>query len=105
MKTIALLVSLCFTTLASAAEAPASDYGTRAATSAPGREITLKPGTKNVNVFDGETVHFNVDGKRIDWNFNSRTREAVLDLNTLAPDQIPAGAVRVWVLANPIYQG
>ncbi|WP_137171547.1 CzcE family metal-binding protein [Massilia sp. HP4] len=105
MKAIALLVTVGFAAQVHAAEPPASDYGSRADANTPGRVVKLDAGTRNVNVHDGETVHFILDDRRIDWNFNTRTREAVLDLKTLAPEGMDVGNVRIWVLANPIYQG
>lgn len=105
MKAIALLATLGFAVQVHAAEPPASDYGSRAEANAPGRLVKLKPTTRNVNVYDGETVHFILDDRRVDWNFNTRTREAVLDLKTIAPEGVDVGNVRIWVLANPIYQG
>jgi len=105
MKAIALFLALGLAAHVQAAEAPASDYGSRADAHAPGRLIELKADTRNVNVHDGETVHFILGEQRIDWNFNTRTREAVLDLKTLAPEGVEVGNVRIWVLANPIYEG
>lgn len=103
MKALPLLFSLTLAACAHAADNPAADYGTPAAATSSARQVDIKPGTRNVNVYDGETVQFVVDGKRIGWNFNTRTREAVLDLNTIAPELVQQGAVRVWVLPNPIY--
>lgn len=105
MKAIALLVSLGFAAQVCAAAPSASDYGSPATPEAPGRLVKVKADTRNINVYDGETVHFVLDDQRIGWNFNTRTREAVLDLETIAPAGTAVGKVRIWVLPNPIYQG
>ena len=50
MKAIALLLSLGFAAQVSAAEPPASDYGSRADATAPGRLVKLKADTRNIHV-------------------------------------------------------
>ncbi|WP_169444606.1 CzcE family metal-binding protein [Massilia niastensis] len=106
MKATALLLSLALSASAYAGDgvAPApSDYGTRADAGAPGRHIVVKPGARGIHVHDGETVHFEVNGKQFDWNFNTRTREAVLDLSTIAPDDVQVEGVRIFVMRDPTY--
>lgn len=103
MKTPILLLPLLIAASAAAADGTPSDYGSPAGASSPGRSIWLDPGARHVNVDDGETVHFLVGDKRIDWNFNIRTREAVFDLQTIAPIGVEVNGVRVWVQPNPLY--
>lgn len=105
MRTLALLALLFAAGYAQAADRSASDYGAPATALADGRSIEIAPTQRNVNVSDGETVHFLVDGKRFDWTFNMRTTESVLELKTIAPPGLKVDGIRVWVRPNSLYQG
>lgn len=105
MKAITLFSLSLLTAHVNAAEPQARDFGMPVSAKISGRKIEIKSDTRHVNVFDGETVHFLIDGKQFDWHFNTRTREAVLDLKTIVPSDLKVGDVRVWVMPNPIYQG
>jgi hypothetical protein len=113
MKVNALLLSLLLTgpalLVASGAQAapPASDYGMVAAQGVPARTINIDSSTRWVNVADGETVRFDVDGKSFNWTFGTRYRgEAVVDLATIAPPDVHVPDVRAYVAADArYYQG
>lgn len=80
------------------------NYGYSAPTVLADRTIVITPSTKSVNVTNGETVEFDIKGQTFRWSFNTFQREAVLDLAKIAPEGTPAGEVRVYVAANPLYQ-
>ena len=69
------------------------------------REITIKPGTKWVNVNNGETVAFSVSGKTFTWHFDTLPAEDQFRLQTIAPEGVDVGAVTVYVASNPLYRG
>lgn len=83
-----------------------ADFGARAAAAVPvDQRIVLTPDTKVVNVNHGDTVEFVVGDKTFRWHFDTFLSEANFALSTIAPADIPAGGVKVYVAANPIYRG
>jgi hypothetical protein len=82
-----------------------ADYGHAAPETAAGRVITLDGDSKYVNVENGETVTMRVNGKAITWSFDTLPGITSFDLQTIAPQDVEAGAIRVYVADNPLYRG
>lgn len=83
----------------------AADFGAPVANSAAERTITIKPATRFVNVTDGETVKFAVDGKEFSWHFSSWPSAQQVALAKLAPRDTVVSGVTVYVARNPTYFG
>lgn len=81
-----------------------ADYGMQVVDSAATRTISINAFTKYVNVTDGETVRFDVDGKSFTWHFDGYPNQTSLELSKIAPEGINVGSLRVYVAANPLYQ-
>ena len=71
-----------------------------ATTGAAAREISVTSGTKYLNVTRLETVKINVDGKSVNWSFDT------LGTKAFALSKIVSGAegVTVYVAENPYYR-
>ncbi|MBT0963034.1 CzcE family metal-binding protein [Denitromonas iodatirespirans] len=71
------------------------------AVAAPGREITLSGEAKYLNVNQLETVRITVDGKSLDWTFDT------LGTRPFALSEVIPGAkgVTVYVSKNPDFAG
>jgi len=82
-----------------------ADFGSAVSASAATETIRLAPDTKYVNVNNGDTVDFISGGKSFTWHFETFPGTTSLDLSTIAPKDLHPGAVRVYVGANPLYQG
>lgn len=82
-----------------------ADFGTAVADSAAERTIVVKPNTKYVNVTDGETVKFAVDGKEFSWHFRTWPSTNQFPLEKIAPKETLASGVTVYVARNPLYYG
>lgn len=100
---------LMTTLLAQAASAhgltsTSADYGSAAATRAS-RSILVTSSVKSINVTNGETVEFLVNGKSFSWRFDTLQTRSTFDLNKIAPEGVLAGNVRVYVAPNPLYRG
>ena len=98
------------TVLATAAQAvplqgTAADYGVAVPVSADGRTVTVKPGSKYLNVTNGETVNISIGGKTFGWNVNAFPNQTVFDLSKIAPQDVAADGVKVYVATNPTYFG
>ena len=104
----ALLIASAAITFGANAAGPtgaASDFGAPAANSAATRTVTVKPSTRYINVTDGETVRFAIDGKQFSWHFSSWPSAQQIDLDKLAPKDTLASGVTVYVARNPLYHG
>ncbi|RXZ36862.1 hypothetical protein D9O50_10440 [Oxalobacteraceae bacterium CAVE-383] len=88
---------------AAAPAGTAAGYGNSVAADTYGRQITISPQTKWVNVTDGETVKFDVNGKTFAWNVDTFSNDTVFDLAKIAPAGIEVNNVRVYVAPNPLY--
>ena len=71
-----LLLSTAFSVVlltgaAHAATNQQAAYGEAVASSNVARQITITADTKSVNVNDGDTVAFNVNGKTFTWHFDT----------------------------------
>lgn len=83
----------------------ANIYGSAASDAAATRQIDVTATTKWVNVANGETVRFNLDGQSFVWNFGTLRSEASFDLSAIAPKDLHVPMVRVYVASNPLYHG
>jgi hypothetical protein len=99
----AMLASSISSAHAAGPTGTAADYGTSVAASTDARQITIFPQTKWVNVTDGETVKFDVNGKTFAWNVDTFGRDTSFDLAKIAPTGIQVNGVRVYVAPNPLY--
>lgn len=70
-----------------------------------GRTIVVDAGTRNINVENGETVRFDVNGKSFAYTFNTFGNETAFDLSAIAPGDVMVPAVHVYVAPNPLYRG
>ena len=53
---------------------------------------------------NGETVQFNVQGHSFTWHFDTFHDEAAFKLAKIAPQDVMAGGVEVYVATNPLYR-
>jgi phosphate-selective porin len=81
-----------------------ADYG-MATTSGAERTVVVQPGTKYINVDDGETVEFVVNGQKFDWHFQTFKGESSFKLSEIAPQGVMVGDVQVYVASDPLYRG
>lgn len=82
-----------------------ADFGSAVEASAAARTIEIKPSTTYVNVTDGETVKFAVDGKEFSWHFRTWPNVYQFQLEKIAPKEALASGVTVYVARNPLYFG
>jgi hypothetical protein len=107
LKKAAIILALSGLSL-SAFAAPtgtAADYGVQVPAAAAMRTIAIDAGTSAVNVTNGETVQFSVDGQSFTWHFDTYRDATSFDLGAIAPANIKPGMVRVYVASNPLYRG
>jgi len=78
-------------------------YGQPAAAGSAQRTVEVNAGTKKVQVTNGETIKFVVNGQPFTWKFDLYHQEGVLDLATIAPQDIRADGVKVYVAEDPLY--
>jgi len=83
----------------------AADYGSAVADSAATEAIEVTQGTKYVNVNNGDTVHFVSNGKSFTWHFETFPSTTSIDLSAIAPKDLHVSGVRVYIGANPLFQG
>lgn len=79
--------------------------GMAASAAGADRQITINATTKWVNVNNGDTVTFNVNGKTFTWHFDTLHAEEAFDLSQIAPEGVDVGMVTVYVGSNPLYRG
>lgn len=101
MKTLAI-VAFAFAAGVSSLNASAdnidsANYGAAAQASRTARVLDITPGTRHVNVIDGETVTFNVDGQPFTWTFRMNHGEGVVALAAILPKELDAHGVMVYV--------
>lgn len=90
---------------AHAAVNPLTQFGMPTQASNADRQIVIDAGTKWVNVNNGDTVTFDVNGQSFTWHFETLHSEEVFDLAKIAPQAVSAGMVTVYVASNPLYRG
>lgn len=100
------IATILLASLASAAHAGTKPgaYGDAANNESAERTIALTPGTKWVNVTDGEVVRFSKDGRTFAWHF-STLNDSSFDLSAIAPAGVDVKGVRVYVANDPALGG
>ncbi|MGV7209418.1 CzcE family metal-binding protein [Oxalobacteraceae bacterium A2-2] len=107
IRNIAIALTMSMTGAAYAA-GPANkpaDYGQPVAGAAAGRTVQVDAGTKYVNVQDGETVNFVVQGRSFAWHFETYPNRTSVKLQDIAPAGVDAGQAEVYIESNPLYRG
>jgi len=89
---------------ASAANIDPANYGVAAQASAGARVVDITPGTRYINVTDGDTVTFNVGGQQFTWTFRVNHGEGVVALSAILPKELDAHGVMVYVGPDPSYR-
>lgn len=89
---------------AHAAAAPATPsgnaYGHPAPADQPARIIVIAPGQRYVNVTNGETILFRVNGRSFAWTFKTSFRHRTFDLSDVAPVDVDVRGVRVFCVPD-----
>lgn len=81
-----------------------ADVGAQVTTAAFDRTIVVVDHSRWVNVTNGETVQFDVDGHRFTYAFNAWNNINSVDLATIVPSGVTAPKVRVYIASNPLNQ-
>lgn len=81
------------------------DYGQVVTTSAVNKVVQVDASTRWVNVTDGQTVRFEIDGKSFTFNFATWPGGQQVDLATIAPKDMAVPNVRIYIAPNPRYFG
>lgn len=102
---IATVIAAAATGAAHASINPMPQFGMATAAANADRQVTINANTKWVNVNNGDTVTFNLDGKSFTWHFDTLHSEEAFDLAKIAPEGINVGMVTVYVASNPLYRG
>ncbi|HEU0204655.1 MAG TPA: CzcE family metal-binding protein [Burkholderiaceae bacterium] len=95
----------------SAADAAKAQFGEPGLATSFDRTIAVSPGSRWVNVTDGETVRFvirNAEGteQSFSWHFSTYPSRGHIDLRALAPADINLDhPVEVYVAPNPEFAG
>lgn len=105
-------IALSFGLALAASSAGAADlpnkpapYGNRALADKADREIVITADTKWVNVTNGETVQFTMNGKSFTWHFRTIGDEVAFNLSKIAPPDFDnVDKLRVFVAADPTYR-
>jgi hypothetical protein len=81
------------------------DLGRLTMSAVANRDVVVNADTRYVNVTNGETVTFEVSGKRFTFAFDAWPYVDSVPLSTIAPKDlmVPSG-VRVYIAPNPLYQ-
>ena len=82
---------------------PMDPHGTAVQAGKADREVTLADGAKYVNVNRNEVVKINVAGKSFTWRFDTLGLSAI-KLSEIAPPDIGAGNVTIYVSQDPNYR-
>ncbi|USX24712.1 CzcE family metal-binding protein [Oxalobacteraceae bacterium OTU3CINTB1] len=105
LRTLIICTTIVGAGLAQAAPATPANYGSAAGNGFADRAITITPGIKWVNVNNGDTVAFTVNGKTFTWHFETLHAEDQFGLEKIAPEGVDVGMVTVYVGSNPLYRG
>lgn len=79
-------------------------YGTPAPASSAQRSIDINAATKRVNVTNGETITFNINGKQFTWKFDLYHHEGALELSFILPQDLQANGVQIYVAEDPAFR-
>ncbi|WP_224000300.1 CzcE family metal-binding protein [Cupriavidus pinatubonensis] len=81
-------------------------YGTAAAIETATRSISLRPGTRYVNVTAGETVAFRGASRTVAWTFmTTSSGGSAVELSFLLPDLPEAKGITAIIAPNPLFRG
>jgi hypothetical protein len=105
LRTTIIAAALVASTGAYASVNPHPQLGMAASSANADHQVTINADTKWVNVNNGDTVAFNVNGKTFTWHFDTLHSEAAFDLANIAPAGVEVGMVTVYVASNPLYRG
>ena len=70
----------------------------------PDRDVAVEASTRWVNVTNGQTVRFDVGGRRFTFAFDAWPGTDSVPLSAIAPKGVAVPDVRVYIAANPLYQ-
>jgi hypothetical protein len=93
-------LSACTTTNDTAAM-----WGDPAPPTAASKTIEITPNTQYVNVAQGDTITFVVNGKSFAWDFDGRPEGYTFNLQQVAPSGMLDHQVEAYVSPNPDYLG
>lgn len=79
-------------------------YGMPAPASLAQRHIDITSATKKVDVTNGETITFHIDGKPFTWKFDLYTQAGAVELSFILPNELHADGVTIVVAENPLYR-
>jgi hypothetical protein len=101
----ALTLALALSSSAGAAQltSGANNLGHAVTNSQSNRTIDIDSSTKYVNVSNGETVNFNINGQVVAWHVSTYPGVHVFNLKQIAPDLGGVDDIRVFVAPNPLY--
>jgi hypothetical protein len=80
-----------------------SDYGSAVPAESADYAVKINASTKWINVNNGDTVRFSVNGKDFTWHFDTYKNHSIVKLASIAPADTDTGAVKVFVAMNPLY--
>jgi hypothetical protein len=80
-----------------------SDYGSAVPAESADYAVKVDASTKWINVNNGDTVRFSVNGKEFTWHFETYKNHSIVKLADIAPADTDAGPVKVFVAMNPLY--
>jgi len=69
------------------------------------RSLAIGPDTRYVNVTNGETITFTLNGASFTYAFDAWNTIGVVDLSAIAPRDLKVPQVRVYIAPNPVSQG
>lgn len=101
----ALAIALSTSANAAVPTGGAGDYGQLVASTQAARSIDVTAATRYVNVTDGETVSFNINGQTFSWYVSTYPGKRQFSLKDIAPAALGVGDIRVFVADNPLYVG
>lgn len=79
-------------------------FGNAVPVSGKQRTIELQPGTRYLNIEQGQTLKFIVQGKAFAWNFDT-FGTPVFNLAEIAPKDVDVGNVKVYISPDRTYAG
>lgn len=80
-----------------------ADYGQTVPANSADYTVKVNDATKWVNVNNGDTVRFDVNGKQFAWHFDIYGNDKIVKLSDIAPSGTATGAVKIYVSPNPLY--
>lgn len=82
---------------ASEAATATGNYGTTAPEQSASRKIVIEPGTKWVNVTNGEAVTFIVGDSSFTYQFQTYANTSRVEMNAIAPAGLDVSGIKVYV--------